>query len=83
MTMRRLIGSGMAAAILAACSTAPPAGVYVKPGVTAEQLARDRNECAAAAAASENRSVTLPSAERNSIDSCMRSRGYTLTAERR
>ena len=83
MTMRRVIVSGIAAAVLAACSTAPPAGVYVKPGVSAEQLARDRNECAAAAVASDNRSVTLTSAERDSIDACMRSRGYTLSAQRR
>ena len=71
--------SAMAVALLTACSTAPPAGVYVKPGVTAEQLARDRSECAAAASASEQRSATLTAAERNAVDSCMRSRGYTLS----
>lgn len=75
--------TGMAATVLAACSTAPPAGVYVKPGVSAEQLARDRNECAAAAAASDNRSQTLASAERQGVDACMRGRGYTLSAQRR
>jgi hypothetical protein len=81
--MRRVIVSGIAVVVLAACSTAPPAGVYVKPGVSAEQLARDRNECAAAAVASDNRSVTLTAAERDSVDACMRSRGYTLSAQRR
>ena len=82
MTMRRVIVSGIAAAVLTACSTAPPAGVYVKPGVSAEQLARDRNECAASAVASANRSVTLTAAERESVDACMRGRGYTLSAKR-
>jgi hypothetical protein len=82
MTMRRVIVSGIAAAVLAACSAAPPAGVYVKPGVSPEQLARDRNECAAAAVASDNRSVTLTAAERQSIDACMRARGYTLAQRR-
>ena len=83
MSMRNVIMSGIAAAIIAACSTAPPAGVYVKPGVSAEQLARDRAECAAAAVASDNRSVSLPAAERESVDACMRGRGYTLSAQRR
>jgi len=83
MTMRRIIVSGIATAVLAACSTAPPAGVYVKPGVSAEQLARDRNECAAAAVASDTRSVTMTAADRDSIDACMRGRGYTLSAQRR
>lgn len=81
MTMRIIVASGIAAAVLAACSSAPPAGVYVKPGVTAEQLTRDRGECAASAVASDNRSVSLPAAERKSVDECMRSRGYA--AERR
>jgi hypothetical protein len=49
--------------------------------VSAAQLARDRNECAAVA--SDNRSVTLTAAERDSIDPCMRGRGYTLSAQRR
>jgi hypothetical protein len=83
MPMRRVIVNGIAAAVLAACSTAPPAGVYVKPGVSAEQLARDRGECAAAAVASDNRSVTLAAAERESVDACMRARGYALSAQRR
>jgi hypothetical protein len=83
MASRAVISSGIAAIALAACSTAPPAGVYVKPGVTAEQLARDRGECAAAAVASDNRSVALPAAERESVDACMRARGYTLAGGRR
>ncbi len=83
MSMRTVGMSGIVAAVIAACSTAPPAGVYVKAGVSAEQLARDRGECAAAAVASDNRSVTLPAAERESVDSCMRSRGYTVSAQRR
>ena len=83
MSMRNVIMSGITAAIIAACSTAPPAGVYVKPGVSAEQLARDRAECAAAAVVSDNRSVSLPAAERESVDACMRGRGYTLSAQRR
>ena len=82
MTMRTVIMSGLVAVALAACSTAPPAGVYVKPGVSAEQLARDRGECAAAAVASDNRSVVLAAAERESVDACMRGRGYTLSAKR-
>ena len=81
--MRTVIMSGIAAIALAACSTAPPAGTYVKPGVSAEQLARDRGECAAAAVASDNRSLTLPAAERESVDACMRARGYTLSTQRR
>jgi hypothetical protein len=68
---------------LAACSTAPPAGTYVKPGVTPEQLARDRGECAAAAVASDNRALTLPAGERESLDACMRARGYTRPAQPR
>ena len=84
MTMRRFILGGIAAAVLAACSSAPPAGVYVKDGVSAEQLARDRSECAAAAAASDtSRTTALAAAERKSVDECMRSRGYTLGAQRR
>jgi hypothetical protein len=80
MTVRRF---GIAAVILvAACSTAPPAGVYVKPGATAEQVARDRAECAAEAVASDNRSMVLPAAERKSVDVCMRARGYTLRTDR-
>jgi hypothetical protein len=83
MSMRSVIVSGMAAVVVAGCSTAPPAGVYVKPGVSAEQLARDRGECAAAAVASDNRPAVLPAAERDSVDGCMRARGYTVSAQRR
>ena len=83
MTVRSFIAAGVSAAVLAACSTAPPAGVYVKPGVSAEQRARDQAECAATAVASDNRSATLPAAERAAVDACMRARGYTATAERR
>jgi hypothetical protein len=83
MLMRTALWRGIAVVVVAACSTAPPAGVYVKPGVTAEQLARDRAECAAAAVASDNRAVSLPAAERDSVDACMRARGYTLSAQRR
>ena len=79
--MTTLIVSTVAILALAACSTAPPAGVYVKPGVSAEQLSRDRAECAAAAAASDNRRP-LSAADREGVDSCMRSRGYTLSMER-
>jgi hypothetical protein len=82
MTLRAVITGAIAAAVLVACSTAPPAGTYVKPGVSAEQLARDRAECAASAVASDNRSVTLTAAERDSIDACMRARGYVLRAAR-
>ena len=78
MRMRSVVMSGVAAAVVAGCSTAPPAGVYVKPGVSAEQLARDRAECAAAGVASDNRSVALPAAERRSVDACMRARGYSV-----
>jgi hypothetical protein len=82
MCMRSIVMSGIAAAaVLTACSTAPPAGVYVKPGVSAEQLARDRAECAAAAVASDNRSVALPAAERRSVDACMRARGYSVSPD--
>jgi hypothetical protein len=81
MTMRTGIVSGFAVLALAACSTAPPAGVYVKPGVSAEQLSRDRAECAAAAAASDSRrAVSAP--DREDVDSCMRARGYTLSTQR-
>jgi hypothetical protein len=84
MKMRTIVAGGLAAAALIACSSAPPAGVYVKPGVSEEQRARDQAECAAMAAASDNvRSVTLTAAERESIDACMRARGYTLVAQRR
>jgi hypothetical protein len=83
MTVRSLITGGIAAAVLAACSTAPPAGTYVKVGASAEQVARDRAECAATAAASDNRSVTLTAADRDAVDTCMRARGYVLTAQRR
>jgi hypothetical protein len=82
MSMRSVIVSALAVVAVAGCSTAPPAGTYVKPGVTAEQLARDRSECAAAAVASDNRSLTLPAGERDSVDSCMRARGYTRSAGR-
>jgi hypothetical protein len=83
MSIRNVIVSGIVAAVVAGCSTAPPAGVYVKAGVSAEQLARDRGECAAAAVASDNRSAVLPAAERDSVDGCMRARGYTVSAQRR
>ena len=77
MTMQTVSVSGIAILVLAACSTAPPAGVYEKPGASAEQLARDRTECAAAAAASDTRGA-LSAPDREGVDSCMRSRGYTL-----
>lgn len=84
MTMRRTIAAGIAAAAFVACSTAPPKGVYVKSGVSEEQRARDQAECAAMAAASDTvRSVALTAAERESIDACMRDRGYTPVAQRR
>jgi hypothetical protein len=79
MTMPRVIVGALAAVVvLVSCSTAPPAGVYVKPGVTEEQLAADRADCAARAAASDVRTTTLASAEREGVDSCMRARGYAL-----
>ena len=77
MTMRTVSVSGIAMLVLAACSTTPPAGVHEKPGVSAEQLARDRAECAAAAAASDTRGA-LSAPDRAGVDSCMRARGYTL-----
>jgi hypothetical protein len=84
MTMRRLIAGAIATTALAACSTAPPAGVYAKPGMTAEERARDQAECAATAAAGDNaRSLTLTSAEREAVDACMRARGYSRVANRR
>jgi hypothetical protein len=81
--MSRAVPCAIAVAALAGCSTAPPAGVYVRPGVTPEQLARDRAECAAMAAASDNRALTLTAADREAVDACMRSRGYTLSTARR
>ena len=77
MTMRTVGVSGIAMLVLAACSTAPLAGTYEKPGASAEQLARDRSECAAAAAASDNRSG-MSAPDREAVDSCMRSRGYAV-----
>ena len=83
MTIRSIVVSGLAAAALVACSSAPPAGAYVKAGATDEQRVRDQAECAGMAAASDNpRSLTLASAERESIDACMRARGYTRSVAR-
>ena len=83
MTVRRVITATLVATVLAGCSSAPPAGTYVKPGASAEQVAHDRAECAAKAAASDNRAVTLTAADRDAVDACMRQRGYTLVAQRR
>ena len=60
-------------ATLAGCSTAAPAGVYVKPGASAEQVAPDEVHCAARAAASDQRSA-VAAAEREAVGTCMRSR---------
>jgi hypothetical protein len=77
MTMRTVGVSGIAMLVLTACSTAPPASIYEKAGVSAEQVARDRTECAAAAAASDSRGA-LHAPEREGVESCMRARGYTV-----
>lgn len=61
--------SGIVLAALGACSGAPE-GVYAKPGVTQEQVARDRAECAGQAAPSD----------RKALDACMRARGYAPPA---
>lgn len=83
MTMPGTIAVGVAALLLIACSSAPPAGVYVKAGVTEAQRDRDQAECVAMAAASDNsRSLGLTSASREEIDACMRERGYTRTARK-
>jgi hypothetical protein len=83
MMLRSFVAGTLMAVVLAGCSSAPPAGTYVKAGASEEQVARDRAECAAKAAASDNRAVTLAAAERDALDACMRARGYTLTAQRR
>jgi hypothetical protein len=83
MTRPGAIAVGIGVVVLAACSSAPPAGVYVKAGVTEAERQRDQAECVATAAASDNsRSLGLTSAEREVIDACMRDRGYSRTAGR-
>jgi hypothetical protein len=83
MKMRTIVAAGLAATALVACSSAPTAGAYVKAGATDEQRARDQAECAGMAAASDNpRSLRLASAERESVDACMRARGYTRAVAR-
>jgi hypothetical protein len=81
MTGRSVIRVAVLAA-LAGCSTAPPAGIYVKPGASAEQVARDEVECATAAAASDRRSAGVLAVDREVVDECMRGRGYMRRAAR-
>ncbi|HEX3175873.1 MAG TPA: hypothetical protein VHZ49_04295 [Methylomirabilota bacterium] len=81
MTTRLVIVGALAAGALCGCSSAPAAGVYVKPGVSAEQLARDRSDCAARAAATDTRNSTLAAAGREDVAACMRARGYVLRKE--
>lgn len=73
------IMSGIVLAALGACSGAPE-GVYAKPGVTQEQVARDRAECLGQAAATDTRAGTLSASERQALDTCMRARGYSPPA---
>jgi hypothetical protein len=65
-------------ALLGGCATATRKTVYVKPGVGEEQKKKDEAECIQAAIDTAGpRAAAFIAVDRDTVDRCMRQRGYT------
>ena len=76
--MRRLITAALVVAVLGGCVTTTRKTVYVKPGVSEEQNKKDEAECVQAAIDTAGpRAAAFIAVDRETVDRCMRERGYT------
>jgi len=76
--MRILIAAVMVAALVGGCATTKHTTHYMKPGVSDEQKKKDEAECIQAAIDTAGpRAAVFVAVDRDSVDRCMRQRGYT------
>ena len=76
--MRILIAAVTVAALLGGCATATGKMVYMKPGIGEEQKKKDEAECIQASIDTAGpRAAAFIAVDRDTVDRCMRQRGYT------
>ena len=76
--LRRLTTAVLVVALLGGCATTTRKTVYAKPGVSEEQKKKDEAECIQAAIDTAGpRAAVFIAVDRDTVDRCMRQRGYT------
>ena len=76
--LRRLTTAVLVVAVLGGCATTTRKTIYVKPGVSDEQKKKDEAECVQAAIDTAGpRAAAFIAVDRDTVDRCMRQRGYT------
>jgi len=76
--MRILIAAVTVAALLGGCATPARKTVYMKPGISEEQKKKDETECIEASIDTAGpRAAAFIAIDRDTVDRCMRQRGYT------
>jgi hypothetical protein len=75
--LRRLTTAVLVVALLGGCMTTRKT-IYVKPGASEEQKKKDESECVQAAIDTAGpRPAAFIAVDRDTVDRCMRQRGYT------
>jgi len=76
--MRRLATAVLVVALLGGCVTTTRKTIYAKPGVGEEQKKKDEAECVQTAIDTAGpRAAAFIAIDRDTVDRCMRQRGYT------
>jgi hypothetical protein len=77
--LRRLTTAVLVVALLGGCVTTTRKTIYMKPGASEEQKKKDEAECVQAAIDTAGpRAAAFIAVDRETVDRCMRQRGYTL-----
>jgi len=76
--LRWLTTAVLVVALLGGCATTTRKTIYVKPGASDEQKKKDEAECVQAAIDTAGpRAAAFIAVDRDTVDRCMRQRGYT------
>jgi hypothetical protein len=76
--LRRLTTAVLVVALLGGCVTTTRKTIYAKPGVGEEQKKKDEAECVQTAIDTAGpRAAAFIAVDRETVDRCMRQRGYT------